>query len=75
MKINLTDTGATSVSMLRGRAANLEPMYGRNTFDRVAFENSHIPASVIVYAIGNPSDDDLIDMCKQGYATRWHRNA
>lgn len=69
-KITLTNKGQKTMLRLKARYNDLKPEYGRNTFDRVVFENGKVPASMICYAIGNPTQDDMDDMVRQGYAKR-----
>ena len=69
-KIKLTDKGQKTMLRLKARYNDLKPGYGPNTFDRVVFENGKVPASMIFYAIGNPTQDDMDDMVRQGYAKR-----
>ena len=63
----LTDKGQEVVGKVKAHYAMLLPQYGRDTFERTVFDLGKITASVICYAIGNPSGDDIADMIRQGY--------
>lgn len=67
----LTAKGHTAVSRVKTTYANLltEGYTHQNAFDRTAHDRcGNVPASVIIFAIGTPSNDDLDDMRKQGYS-------
>lgn len=68
--IALTEKGQKTMLRLKERYNDLKLEYGQNTFDRVVFENGKVLASMVIYAIGNPTPDDIDDMVRQGYAKR-----
>lgn len=68
MALQLTPKGTSALIRIKARYNALLPEYGRNTFDRVVYEMGNISASMIIYAIGVPSDDDKADLIRDGYA-------
>ena len=66
--ITLTEKGQQAMLKIKARYNDLKPEYGQNTLQRVVFENGNVPASMIIYAIGNPTQDDMDDLVRQGYA-------
>lgn len=68
MSFELTHSGRAAVSRLRARNAQLLTEYGQNAFDRLAFENSNLPAALIFYATGKAGPDDMRELVRQGYA-------
>ena len=68
--MKLTSKGTTIVVKIRARASLLRPEYGNNTMERCIFEFGKVPASVIMYAFGQVSKEDVDDMVRQGYATK-----
>ena len=68
--MKLTPKGTTIVVKIRARASLLRPEYGNNTMERCIFEFGKVPASVIMYAFGQASKEDVDDMVRQGYATK-----
>lgn len=67
--MKLTTKGAATVTQVKSKFANLQPTYGKNAFDRVAFELPNVPAYLIFFAIGTPSHDDFAQMIKNGFAS------
>ena len=68
--MKLTTKGKKAVTQIRERADFLRPEYKGNTMERVIFEFSSTPASVVMYAFNQASHDDLSDMVRKGYAER-----
>ena len=68
--MKLTSKGTTIVVKIRARVSLLRPEYGNNTMERCIFEFGKVPASVIMYAFGQASKEDVDDMVRQGYATK-----
>ena len=66
--ITLTEKWQQSLLKIKARYNDLKPEYGKNALQRVVFENGKVPASMIFYAIGNPTQDDMDDLVRQGYA-------
>ena len=66
--ITLTEKGQQALLKIKARYNDLKPEYGQNALQRVVFENGEVPASMIIYAIGNPTQDDMDDLVRQGYA-------
>ena len=66
--ITLTEKGQQALLKIKARYNDLKPEYGQNALQRVVFENGEVLASMIIYAIGNPTQDDMDDLVRQGYA-------
>ena len=68
--MKLTSKGTGVVVKIKARARLLRPEYGDNTMERCIFEFGNVPASVIMYAFGQASKEDVDDMIRQGYAIK-----
>jgi len=66
--ITLTEKGQQALLKIKARYNDLKPEYGQNALQRVVFENGEVPASMIIYAIGTPTQDDIDEMVREGYA-------
>ena len=66
--ITLTEKGQQALLKIKARYNDLKPEYGQNALQRVVFENGKVPASMIIYAIGAPTQDDIDEMVREGYA-------
>ena len=72
INITLTEKGQDAMLKIKSRYNDIKHTYGQNTLQRVVFENGKVPSAMIFYAIGNPTQDDIDEMVRNGYAQNDH---